>query len=113
MINVIGLGYIGLPTALSLAAGGLQVIGTDKNAPLVKGLQQGILTFEEKGLPDLFQDALAAGIQFCDEANPADIYIIAVPTPYDAYSKKIDATKVKCAVEDVHRVAPKGAVIAL
>lgn len=113
MINVIGLGYIGLPTALSLAAGGLQVIGTDKNASLVKELQQGILTFEEKGLSDLFQDALAGGIQFSDEANPADIYIIAVPTPYDAYSKKIDATYVKCAVEDVLRVAPKGAVIAV
>lgn len=112
-VNVIGLGYIGLPTALSLATGGLRVIGTDKNASLVKSLQEGTLTFEEKGLPELFQQALVAGIRFEDEAKPADVYIIAVPTPYDAHSKKIDATYVKCAVEDVLKVAPKGAVIAV
>lgn len=113
MINVIGLGYIGLPTALTLAAGGLHVLGTDKNTSLVRSLKQGTLTFEEKGLPELFQEALDSGIQFNDKAQPADVYIVAVPTPYDTYSKKIDATYVKCAVEDVLKVAPKGAIIAV
>ena len=49
-INVIGLGYIGLPTALSMASSGLNVIGTDYNKELVKKLNDGEVTFEEKGL---------------------------------------------------------------
>lgn len=112
-VNVIGLGYIGLPTALSLAVGGLEVIGTDKNSALVESLQKGNLTFEEKGLPQLFQKALDAGIHFTAAAEAAEVYIIAVPTPYDAHSKKIDATYVRNAVQDVMTVAPKGAVIAV
>ena len=49
-ICVVGLGYIGLPTALSLAANGLQVTGVDYNRELTEKLQHGKLTFEEKGL---------------------------------------------------------------
>ena len=57
-INVVGLGYIGLPTALSLAAGGWDVIGTDKNENLLNTLASGEVTFEEKGLPELFSRAM-------------------------------------------------------
>ena len=63
-VNVIGLGYIGLPTALSLSAGGLEVIGTDKNAPLVEKLSRGEVSFEEKGLPELFQRAAEGNLRF-------------------------------------------------
>ena len=112
-VNVIGLGYIGLPTALSLAAGGLDVVGTDKNAALVESLRRGTLTFEEKGLPELFARAREALVRFESAAVPADVYIVAVPTPYDARSKKIDPKYVESAVRDVVAVAPKGAVIAV
>ena len=47
-INVIGLGYIGLPTALMMASKGLEVVGTDYNKELVKTLNEGKTTFEEK-----------------------------------------------------------------
>ena len=50
MINVIGLGYIGLPTALMFAKSDVEVIGTDLNEKLVDSLAQGKLTFEEEGL---------------------------------------------------------------
>ncbi len=53
MINVIGLGYIGLPTALMFAKSGVEVIGTDLNDKLVDSLSKGKLTFEENGLEDL------------------------------------------------------------
>ena len=53
MINVIGLGYIGLPTALMLASHGQEVIGTDYNANLVATLNRGETTFKEKGLDGL------------------------------------------------------------
>lgn len=50
MINVIGLGYIGLPTALMMASHGVEVVGTDYNAELVATLKAGKTTFKEKGL---------------------------------------------------------------
>ena len=49
MINVIGLGYIGLPTALMLAVSGNTVVGTDKNENVVNSLKNNRLTFQEKG----------------------------------------------------------------
>ena len=64
MINVIGLGYIGLPTALMLSSHGVEVIGTDYNVELVKTLSSGKTTFKEKGLEDLFQKAVDSGITF-------------------------------------------------
>ena len=55
MINVIGLGYIGLPTALMMASHGVEVIGTDYNKELVATLNAGHTTFKEDGLDELFQ----------------------------------------------------------
>ena len=63
MINVIGLGYIGLPTALMMATHGLEVVGTDYNAELVATLNAGHTTFKEEGLDELFADALKAGVK--------------------------------------------------
>lgn len=111
MVNVIGLGYIGLPTALMLASHGVEVIGTDYKKELVETLQAGKTTFKEDGLDELFQAAVNAGIQFTTEYQQADTYIISVPTPYDKRSKKVDAVYVTAAVKDVLKVAPKGAVI--
>lgn len=111
MINVIGLGYIGLPTALMFAAHGNEVVGTDYNAAIVEKLQAGKLSFEEKGLPELFQSAVASGIQFTTAYQKTDLYIVAVPTPYDKASKRIDPRYVIGAVQDVMQVCPKGATV--
>ena len=111
MVNVIGLGYIGLPTALMMASHGVEVIGTDYNAELVATLNAGKTTFKENGLDDLFQEALKAGVKFTTEYQVTDTYIVSVPTPYDKFSKKVDAVYVVAAVKDVLKVAPKGAVI--
>ena len=104
MVNVIGLGYIGLPTALMLASHGVEVIGTDYNPELVATLNAGKTTFEEKGLDELFANAVKAGIKFTTEYQKTDIYIVSVPTPYDSFSKKIDACYVNAAVKEVMRV---------
>lgn len=111
MINVIGLGYIGLPTALMLAAHGAEVAGTDLNENLVKKLQAGFVSFKENGLEELFQQAVEKGIQFTTEYQPADMYIISVPTPYDKFSKRVDPCYVLSAVDTVLNVCPAGAVI--
>lgn len=113
MVNVIGLGYIGLPTALMLASHGVEVIGTDYNEGLVKTLQGGRTTFEEKGLDELFRAALDSGIKFTTEYQVTDMYIVSVPTPYDKFSKKIDACYVNAAVKEVMNVCPKGATVVI
>ena len=113
MINVIGLGYIGLPTALMLAASGNEVIGTDYNSEVVSTLRSNKVTFEEEGLEELFQLAVKNQIVFtCDYAE-ADMYIVSVPTPYDVSSKKLDASYVTKAVNSIIDVAPKGAIIVI
>ena len=89
MINVIGLGYIGLPTALMMASNGVEIIGTDYNKELISTLKEGKTTFKEKGLDELFEAALKAGIKFTTEYQVTDTYIISVPTPYDKFSKKM------------------------
>lgn len=113
MINVIGLGYIGLPTALMMASHGIEVIGTDYNTELVATLNRGEITFEEKGLKELFDDAVRAGIKFSNEYQVTDTYIVSVPTPYDKFSKVIDPCYVISAVESVIKVCPKGATIVI
>lgn len=111
MINVIGLGYIGLPTALMMASHGVEVIGTDYNKELVATLNAGHTTFKEDGLDELFATAVEAGIKFTTEYQVTDTYIVSVPTTYDKFSKKVDACYVIAAVKDVLKVCPKGATI--
>lgn len=113
MINVIGLGYIGLPTALMFASHGIKVVGTDYNSKLVSQLNAGHLTFEEKGLDELFEEAIGKGILFTTEYQRTNMYIVAVPTPYDKAFKKIDPSYAIKAVESVLQVCSKGAVIVI
>ena len=113
MVNVIGLGYIGLPTALMLASHGVEVVGTDYNQKVVDSLTAGKMTFKEDGIEELFHAALEAGISFTTEYQKTDTYIISVPTPYDKFSKKVDPVYVSAAVKSVLEVAPKGAIIVI
>ena len=113
MVNVVGLGYIGLPTALMLASHGVEVIGTDYNKELVATLNAGKTTFKEDGLDELFNSAVKAGIKFTTEYQNTDVYIVSVPTPYDKFSKKVDACYVVEAVKDVMKVCHKGATVVI
>lgn len=113
MVNVIGLGYIGLPTALMMAAHGVEVVGTDYNEELVATLNAGSTTFKEDGLDELFAQALAAGVTFTTEYQECDTYIVSVPTPYDKLNKKIDPCYVISAVEAVLEHAPAGATLVI
>lgn len=113
MINVIGLGYIGLPTALMLAASGNKVIGTDYNHEVVDKLKNGIIPFDEAGMEELYAEAVEKGITFSTEYHKTDTYIVTVPTPYMKESKKIDASYIISSVKSILDVAEKGAVIAI
>ena len=113
MINVIGLGYIGLPTALMMASHGVEVVGTDYNPRVVETLKNGMTTFKEKGLDELFQKAIDAGIKFSTEYQVTDTYIVSVPTPYDKFSKKVDACYVVGAIKAVLGVCPDNATLVI
>ena len=113
MINVIGLGYIGLPTALMLASHGWEVIGTDYNKELVATLNAGKTTFKEDGLDELFAEALKSGIRFTTEYQEADMYIVSVHTPYDKLSKKVDPCYVVAAIKQVLTDCPDEATVVI
>ena len=113
MVNVIGLGYIGLPTALMLASHGVEVIGTDYNSELVATLNANKTTFKEEGLEELFHEAVNAGIKFTTEYQVTDTYIVSVPTPYDIFSKKVNPVYVVEAVKDILKTNPRGAKIVI
>ena len=111
MVNVIGLGYIGLPTALMMASHGVEVVGTNHSQAKVDKLRAGQTTFKEEGLDELVQAAIAGGIKFTTEYQVAEVYIVSVQTPYDEFSKKVDMSYVNAAIGDVLKVAPRGAII--
>lgn len=113
MVNVIGLGYIGLPTALMLATHGVEVTGTDINNKLVEALLAGECPLKEAGMNELFKMAAKDGIQYSTDYIIADTYIVSVPTPYDKYSKRIDAAFICSAVEKISHIAPKGAILVI
>lgn len=110
-LNIIGLGYIGLPTALMFAKSGVKVVGTDCNKEHIDTLTQGKLTFEEEGLEKLFKEAISNGIEFTTEYQKTDTYIITVPTPYINSTKKLDPKYVISAVNTVLDVCERGAII--
>ena len=81
-ICVLGLGYIGLPTASILATHGHQVVGVDVNQALIRRLRNGEVHIQEPGLNTLVQAGLNSGkLKVAEQPEAADAFIIAVPTP--------------------------------
>ena len=113
MINVIGLGYIGLPTALILAKSGKQVVGTDVKSDIIDSLREKKVTFEEAGMTGLLEKALENKIEFKTHPVESSFYIITVPTPYDSVSKKLDCKYVEDATKSVLEFAEDDAIIVL
>lgn len=109
-INVVGVGYIGLPTALMLATSGADVVGTDIRKDYIEKLKSNSIKFAEKGMNEKLLKAIKKGIKFTTECEKADFYIVSVPTPYDE-NKKIDVTYVKTAVESILKICPDNAII--
>ncbi len=84
-VCMLGLGYIGLPTACTLATQGIQVVGVDINPYVIRTLRGGELHIHEPGLGEIVQQALGSGkLTISATPEPADAFIIAVPTPFYA-----------------------------
>ncbi|KIL76510.1 nucleotide sugar dehydrogenase [Pseudobacillus badius] len=81
-ICVIGLGYIGLPTAAIFARAGVSVVGVDVNKQVVERLNKGEIIIEEVGLPEVVKEVVESGkLRASMEPEEADAFIISVPTP--------------------------------
>lgn len=112
-ISIIGLGYIGLPTAVVLASHMGHVIGVDVNQRVVDAVNTGTTRTAEPGLITLLREVRSKG-QFCavTRPEPADAFIIAVPTPITKECKP-DMGYVKAAAQSISPVLQKGNLIIL
>jgi UDP-N-acetyl-D-mannosaminuronic acid dehydrogenase len=82
-VCVIGLGYIGLPTAATLARAGNMVVGVDVNPAVVDGINAGRVHIVEPDLPELVAEMVRSGLLRAQaQPVPADTYLICVPTPF-------------------------------
>ncbi|MCX6069341.1 MAG: nucleotide sugar dehydrogenase [Chloroflexi bacterium] len=112
-ICVLGLGYIGLPTASIFASNGLKVTGVDVNERILTSLRQGEPHIEEPGLRALVQAALASGnLSIAAQPKPADAFLIAVPTPVRE-DKGADLSAVTTAAESIVPHLRRGNLVVL
>jgi UDP-N-acetyl-D-mannosaminuronic acid dehydrogenase len=112
-VAVIGLGYIGLPTAAVLASSGCEVVGVDVSARVVDTVNSGNIHIVEPGLAQVVSDAVRAGRLRASLVVPqADAYIIAVPTPLDD-GKKPDLSYVDAAAKALALVVKRGDLVIL
>ena len=112
-ICVLGLGYIGLPTASMFATHGYQVVGVDVNDRVISKLNAGGIHIEEPGLETIVQAGLKSGsLRIQTEPEAADAFIIAVPTPITA-DKKADLRYVESAAQAILPYLKKGDLVIL
>ncbi|WP_341394775.1 UDP-N-acetyl-D-mannosamine dehydrogenase [Arthrobacter sp. G119Y2] len=111
-VAVVGLGYIGLPTAAILAGKGLKVVGVDVNPSTVEAVNEGRVPFVEPDLAVHVAGAVSQGfLQAQDEMPEADAYIVAVPTPFQE-DKTADLIYVEQAARNIAaRIRPGNLVI--
>jgi len=112
-ISVVGLGYIGLPTAALFAVHGTEVIGVDVSARVVDTINDGRIHIIEPDLDGVVHKVVTEGkLRATLTAEPADAFIIAVPTPFcDGY--KPDLSYIENAIRTIAPVLKKGDLIIL
>lgn len=112
-ICVIGLGYVGLPTAAVFASRGVKVIGVDTNPKAIDLINQGKIHIVEPDLDIMVSAAVSTGkLKATTAPEPADAYIIAVPTPFKE-DHKPDLSYVEAATRSIAPVLKKGAVVVI
>lgn len=113
-VSVVGLGYIGLPTAAMFASAGLQVLGVDVSTRAVEAVNAGETHIEEQGLEGLVRDCVTRGrLRAMLRPEPADAFVIAVPTPVDHDSHEPDLCYVEAAGRSIAPVLARGNIVVL
>jgi UDP-N-acetyl-D-mannosaminuronic acid dehydrogenase len=112
-VSVIGLGYIGLPTAALIAIRGYEVLGVDVNPLVVTTLNAGKVHFVEPELDVLLSGAVASGrLQASLTPEPADVFIVAVPTPFKN-GHQADLSYIEKAAGSIAKVLKAGDLVIL
>lgn len=113
-IAVVGLGYIGLPTAVALANAGHEVIGVDIDARVVDAVNTGESHIVEPGLDEQLAEAIGHGRLSASTQMPCvDAYLIAVPTPVSETNREPDLSYVFAAAEAIAPKLRRGALVVL
>ncbi|MCB4755586.1 MAG: nucleotide sugar dehydrogenase [Elusimicrobia bacterium] len=116
-VCVVGLGYIGLPTASMFATHGFLVHGVDVNPLIIQTLREGKIHIEEPGLATVVKAAISSkNLHVESKPAPADVFIIAVPTPYTHQEGKdpvADMSFVQSAAESILPYLKKGNLVIL
>ena len=112
-ISVVGLGYVGLPTAAVIANRGILVIGVDANPQTVERINKGEAHIVEPDLDILVRSATATGnLRAVGKPEPADAFIVAVPTPFgDGHAPNL--SYVESAARSLAPVLAKGNLVVL
>jgi UDP-N-acetyl-D-mannosaminuronic acid dehydrogenase len=108
-VCVVGLGYIGLPTAVLLAQEN-EVVGYDIDLEIVTSLQNGRLPFGEPGLNELF-DKVGERFRPSTEIVKSDVYLICVPTPIDEKSRVADLSHLRSALKSISPFLERGNLV--
>jgi UDP-N-acetyl-D-mannosaminuronic acid dehydrogenase len=112
-ISVIGLGYIGLPTAAVLASRGFEVVGVDIDANAVRTINNGKIHIVEPDLDFLVHKVVHSGhLRAAMLPEPADVFLITVPTPL-ADNLEPDISYIESAVKSIAPVLQKGNLVIL
>lgn len=101
-LNVIGLGYVGLPTALAFARTGSHVTGVDINKSLLSQLRDRKFPIAEHEIPRWLHEVFKRGtFDLAASPTPSDVFIICVPTPFDPITRVADLRAVELAVRSI------------
>ncbi|CAN7725625.1 UDP-N-acetyl-D-mannosamine dehydrogenase [Rhizobium sp. LjRoot98] len=112
-VAILGMGYIGLPTAVAIATRGVDVIGVDINPATVAALSRGEVPFVEPDLAVAVSGAVAMGrLTATTETPEAEAFIIAVPTPFNE-DRTADLSYVKAAAEQIAPRLKPGNIVVL
>ena len=113
-ISVIGLGYIGLPTAAMFASRRVKVIGVDVNAQTVETINRGEIHIVEPDLDIAVHSAVTEGfLRATTRPEPADAFLIAVPTPFKGDDHTPDLSYIQAAARAIAPVLSKGNLVVL
>lgn len=112
-VTVVGLGYIGLPTAAMFASHGVKVTGVDVNEDVCRTINNGGIHIEEPFLADIIKEQVANGMIKCtQEVEASDAFLIAVPTPLKE-DKTADLSYVISAGRSIAKVLKPGDLVVL
>ncbi|MFK3668235.1 UDP-N-acetyl-D-mannosamine dehydrogenase [Ochrobactrum teleogrylli] len=111
---VIGLGYIGLPTATVFAQHGLKVQGVDVNASVIATINRGEVHIVEPGLEKCVKQVVLNGnLRASTLVDPADAFLIAVPTPFKGSDHEPDLSYIEAAARAIAPVLKAGDLVVL